>query len=117
LYAWTHASPNSRSVVASVKVWPQNRGKVGKQSDAGFRVVAAGPHPVVGDRAHGHVVPVEAGRGHVALVDVDQVLEEPDICLGAVGVEAHLIVAATRVDHGADPLALDPRPALDELLW
>ena len=33
LYALTQSSPSSLSF-ASVKVWPQNRGKVGKQIDA-----------------------------------------------------------------------------------
>ena len=33
LYALTHSRPSSLSL-ASVKVWPQKRGKVGKQSEA-----------------------------------------------------------------------------------
>ena len=58
----------------------------------GLRVVAARAHLVVGDRAHGHVIAVEAGCGHMPLVDVDEVLEEPAVGLGAVGVPGDVVV-------------------------
>ena len=59
---------------ASVKVWPQNRGKVGKHSEAsrwltsmsssrGFDLVGAGSHVLVGDAPHGHLVAGHAHRG------------------------------------------------------
>src|SRR3954452_20732868 len=40
LYARTHAQPRSRSVVASVNVCPQNRGNVGKQSEASTQFIS-----------------------------------------------------------------------------
>jgi hypothetical protein len=96
--------------LASVKVWPQNRGNVGKHSDAStwfishvldarLGLVAARAHLVVGDRRHRHVVAVEAHRGDVALVDVDEVLVDPAVGLRAVGVEGLLVLAAADVLH------------------
>ena len=49
--------------------------------EAGLRVVTTGAHLVVGDRRHRHVVAVEAHRGHVALVDVDEVFVDPAVGL------------------------------------
>ena len=79
--------------------------------DAGLGLVAAGPHLVVGDRRHRHVVAVEADRGDVALVDVDEILVDPAVGLRAVGVERLAVDAAADVLHLADapPLALGPR--------
>ena len=74
--------------------------------DAGLGVVAAGAHFVVGDGGHGHVVAVEADGGHVALVDVDEVLVDPAVGLGAVGVERLAVGAAADVLHVADAPAL-----------
>ena len=51
--------------------------------DAGLGLVAAGSHFVVGDGGHRHVVAVEADGGHVALVDVDEVLVDPAVGLRA----------------------------------
>ena len=73
---------------------------------AGLRLVAAGPHLVVRDGRHGHVVPVEAHRGDVALVDVDEVLVDPAVGLRPVGVERLPVGAATDVLHLADAAPL-----------
>ncbi len=51
--------------------------------EPGLGVVAARAHLVVGDRRHRHVVTVEADRGDVALVDVDEVLVDPAVGLRA----------------------------------
>ena len=72
LYACTHSSPSSLSL-ASVNVWPQKRGKVGKQSDASTwlivhvgepfgHVVGAWAHLVVRDDLELDLVPVVADR-------------------------------------------------------
>ena len=75
--------------------------------DPGLRVVAARTHLVVGDRGHRHVVAIEADGGHVTLVDVDEVLVEPAVGLGPVGVEGLLVAAAAGVLHLPDAAPLD----------
>jgi hypothetical protein len=89
---------------ASAKVCPQNRGKV----------VAAGPHLVVGDRREGHVVPVEPHRRHVALVREHLPVVEPDVTRRAVVGELVLVGRAADVLQVAEPVALDPGRVLLE---
>ncbi len=84
--------------------------------DAGLGFVAAWPHLVVGDRRHRHVVPVEADRRHVALVDVDEVLVHPAVGLRAVLVEGLLVAAAADVRHRPDAASLDMRTPSPEPL-
>ncbi len=74
--------------------------------DARRGFVAAGPHFVVGDGRHGHVVAVEADGGHVALVDVDEVLVDPAVGLGTLGVEGLTVRTAADVLHLPDAAAL-----------
>src|SRR5680860_596837 len=83
---------------------------------AGLRLVTARPHLLVGDRRHGHVVPVEADGGNVALVDVDEILVDPAVRLRAVGIEALLVGPATDVAHRPDPSSFDARAPLAESL-
>ena len=64
----------------------------------------------------GHVVAVEPDRGDVALVDVDEVLEDPAVGLGPVGVERLLVHAAADVLDRADAPALDAGAAVAEPL-
>ena len=80
--------------------------------DARLRFVAAGSHFVVGDRGHRHVVAVEADGGDVALVDVDEVLVDPAVGLGAIGVERLAVGPAADVLHVADAAALRLRAAV-----
>ena len=60
----------------------------------------------------GHVVAVEADRGDVALVDVDEVLVDPAVGLRPVVVEGLLVGAAADVAHRADAAPLDLRAAV-----
>ena len=98
LYACTHASPRARGPSPRGTSGRRSAGTSGTHSDAStqfivhvldarLRVVATGAHLVVGDRRHRHVVAVEADRGHVALVDVDEVLVDPAVGLRSVVVE------------------------------
>ena len=82
--------------------------------DARLRVVATGAHLVVGDRRHRHVVAVEADRGDVALVDVDEVFVDPAVGLRAALVERLLVGAAADVLHAPMPRRSTCGPAVAE---
>ena len=67
--------------------------------DPGDRVVAARAHLVVGHRRHRHLVAAVADRGDVALVDVDEVLEDPAVRRSPVRGELLLVGPAADVAH------------------
>jgi hypothetical protein len=69
-----------------------------------------------GDRRHRHVVAVEADRGDVALVDVDEVFVDPAVGLRSALVERLLVGAAADVLHVPDAAPFDLRSAVAEAL-
>jgi hypothetical protein len=67
-----------------------------------LRVPAAGPHLLTGDALQGHLVPVEADGGDVALVRELQVLVDPPV--GGLAVRVHRDpVLAADVGEFTDP--------------
>ena len=84
--------------------------------DAGLGLVAARPHLVVRDGRRRHVVAVEPDGGDMALVDVDEVFEDPAVALGPVGIEGLLVDTAADVLDRPDAPALHSRAAVPEPL-
>ena len=82
--------------------------------NAGLRFIAAGPHLVVGDGHHGHLVAVEADGGHMALVGMHQILVEPDVAPRGVGSVQFVLVHLRPSDprHVAETAALHPGPTV-----
>ena len=105
-------------LVEGLAAEPRHRGKrqrsldvVGQHVlDPGLGVVATGPHLVVGDGRHCHLVAVEPDGGHMAFVGVHQVLVEPDVAPWRVGHVQFVFVHLGPTDplHLAQAAALHP---------
>ena len=119
LYAFTQRSASSLSL-RSENVWPQKRGKLGKQSDASTWLTSMSSRRAFGSQQPTRMSSIVIGltvissRGYPAAADEArerrrEVLDEPPVAVRAVFVGARLLVGEDAADerHRLDLAPLD----------